>query len=273
MADVEVGQVGERRPVRGDNCSASCHCCCCDQQIMRSARRALAAHLDEQPRMNLSDRDVIGDHWDHGEYVLQERGPRRRRLSRSEERTDSELGDRNRRDGDIVLIGDHIIKGVARPVGVDEERRVEQEPSQDRSSTSSNRRMEDSSADQLASRRCRRSRAFASAPRPGLAGSRWAMGFPRRMTVKCSPRCSTASRMSAKFRAASVALTSGTRSDYQMCRRMSPRSPSTGLQWTMSAPGSGRARSPRSSTQTVKGMSSRTSSSPSAMPRLRISPA
>jgi hypothetical protein len=48
--------------------------------------------------------------------------------------------------------------------------------------------------------------------------------------VKCSPRCSTASRMSAKLRAASVALTSGTRSDYQMCQRMSPMSPSRGLQ-------------------------------------------
>jgi hypothetical protein len=34
--------------------------------------------------------------------------------------------------------------------------------------------------------------------------------------VKCSPRCSTASRMSEKFLAASVALTSGTESDYQI---------------------------------------------------------
>ncbi|MDQ6909429.1 MAG: hypothetical protein M3Z84_01390 [Actinomycetota bacterium] len=52
--------------------------------------------------------------------------------------TDSQLGDRDRRDGYVVLIGDHITEGVAGPVGVDEERRVEQEPDQDRSRISTN---------------------------------------------------------------------------------------------------------------------------------------
>jgi hypothetical protein len=72
------------------------------------------------------------------------------------------------------------------------------------------------SVDQARSGRCRRSSALASAPRPPCAGSRWATVFPRRTMVKCSPRCSTASRRSAKFRAASVAVMSGTESDYQM---------------------------------------------------------
>jgi len=230
VADLEVGQVGERCGVRGDDRPARRRCGCGDQQVVRSARRSLAAHFDEQSRVSLGDRYVVGDHGERCEYVLDESGPRCSGLSRSEQRTNSELGDGDRRDGDVVLIGDHLVEGVAGSVGVDEERRVEQEPPQDRSSISTNRRMEDSSSDQFASRRCRRSKAFASAPSPGRAGSRCAMGFPRRTTVKCSPRCSTASRMSAKFRAASVALTSGTRSDYQMCRRMSPMSPSRGLQ-------------------------------------------
>ena len=66
------------------------------------------------------------------------------------------------------------------------------------------------------SRRWQRSKALTSAPRPVLTGSSWATTFPRRTIVKCSPRCSTASRMSEKFLAASVALTSGTESDYQI---------------------------------------------------------
>ena len=64
--------------------------------------------------------------------------------------------------------------------------------------------------------RRRLSRALTSAPRPVLTGSSWATSRPRRTIVKCSPRCSTASRMSEKFLAASVALTSGTESDYQI---------------------------------------------------------
>jgi len=66
------------------------------------------------------------------------------------------------------------------------------------------------------SRRLRRSRALTSAPLPALTESIWATTLPRRTIVKRSPRCSTASRMSEKFLAASVALTSGAESDYQM---------------------------------------------------------
>lgn len=126
MPDLETGQVGERRCVRGDDRSARCGCRCGDQQIVRSARHALAAHLDEQSRMSLGDRDVVGDHWDRGEYVLHERCPRDSLLLCSEQCTDSQLSDRDRRDGYVVLIADHVIEGVARPVSVDEERRVEQ---------------------------------------------------------------------------------------------------------------------------------------------------
>lgn len=73
------------------------------------------------------------------------------------------------------------------------------------------------------SRLCRRSMDLASAPRPVLTGSSWATTRPRRTIVKCSPRCSTASRMSENFLAASVALTSGTRSDYQIELRTTTR--------------------------------------------------
>jgi hypothetical protein len=62
MPDLEVGQAGERRGVRSDDRPSGCHGGCGDQQIVSSTPRALAAHLDEQPRMSLSDGDVVGDH-------------------------------------------------------------------------------------------------------------------------------------------------------------------------------------------------------------------
>ncbi len=208
---VEVGQVGEGRGVSRDDRPAGRSCCRRDQQVVRSAWCALAAHLHEQTSVSLGNCDVVGDHRDRCEDILDERLPRSGSPSRSEQRADPQLSDGDRCDRDIVLVSDHLVQGAAGTVGVDEKRRVEQQPRQDRTSTSTNRRREESSSDQLASGWCRRSKAFASAPSPGLAGSRCAMGFPRLTTVKCSPRCSTASRMSAKLRAASVALTSGTK--------------------------------------------------------------
>lgn len=138
MPDLEVGQAGERRGVRSDHRPPRCHGGRGDQQIVSSTRRALAAHLDEQPRMSLSDCDVVGDHWDCREHVLDERCPRSSLLPCSEQCTNPQLGDRDRRNGDVIRIGDHLIERVTRAVGVDEERRVEQEPSQDRSSISTN---------------------------------------------------------------------------------------------------------------------------------------
>lgn len=138
MPDLEVGQAGKRRGVRSDDRPSRCHGGRGDQQIVSSTRRALAAHLDEQARMSLSDGNVVGDHWDGREHVLDERCPRSHLLPCSEQRTNPQLGDRDRRNRDVIRICDHLIERVTRAVGVDEERRVEQEPSQDRSSISTN---------------------------------------------------------------------------------------------------------------------------------------
>lgn len=126
MPDLETGHVGERRRVRGDDRSARCGCRRSDQQIVRTAGHALATHRDEQSRMSLGDRDVVDDDWDRREQLLHERCPRRSLLPCSEQCTDSQLSDRDRRDGHVVLIGDHLIEGVARAVSVDEKGRVEQ---------------------------------------------------------------------------------------------------------------------------------------------------
>jgi hypothetical protein len=52
----------------------------------------------------------------------------------------AELGDGDGGDGDVVLVGNHLVQAPPGTVGVDEERRVEQEPGQGRSSISTSRR-------------------------------------------------------------------------------------------------------------------------------------
>lgn len=138
MPDLEVGQAGERGGVRSDDRASRCHRRRGDQQIVRSTRGALAAHLDKQSRMSLSDSEVVGDHRDRGEHVLDKRCPRCTLLPCSEQSADPQLGDRDRRNGYVVHIGDHTVERVARAVGIDEERRVEQKPRQDRFSISTN---------------------------------------------------------------------------------------------------------------------------------------
>lgn len=177
---------------------------------MSASRRALATHLHQQASMRLGDRDVVRDHRDGLEDVFDERRSAGSRLATCEKGADAQLGDRDGGDGNVIVIGDRLVQAIAAPVGIDEERRVEEQPGQDRSSISSNRRVDERSSAQLGSRRWRCSTAFTSMPSPGLAGSSRATARPRRTTVKCSPRCSTASRRSANLRAASVALTSVT---------------------------------------------------------------
>jgi hypothetical protein len=130
--------------------------------------------------------------------------------------SDQKLGDSDRCKGNLVIVVDGMVQRCSLPVGVDKERGVEEEPAQSRVSISSSSRTEAMSRAKLRSGLCRCSTAFTSAPRPVLTGSNCATTLPRLTIVNRSPRCSTASSRSEKFLAASVALTSGTKSDYQI---------------------------------------------------------
>ena len=112
-------------------------------------------------------------------------------------------------DSYLVIVVDGIVQRSSLPVGVDNERGVEEEPAQGPVSVSSSSRAEAMSPAKLRSGFCRRSTAFTSTPRPVLTGSNCATTLPRLTIVNRSPRCSTASSRSEKFLAASVALTSG----------------------------------------------------------------
>jgi len=123
--------------------------------------------------------------------------------------TDEKLCDRDGGNGHLVVIVDCLVELKPGAVGVDEEGGVEQKPAQGRSSIWSRSWTEAMADANPRSGPWRRSMALTSAPLPVVTGSSWATTLPRRRIVKCSPRCSTASRMSEKFLAASVALTSG----------------------------------------------------------------
>ncbi len=168
--------------------------------------------------MGFGDFDVVVENRDGGDHIFDVRGSRGPVPARCEQGTHSEFGNGDRGDGHVVVVIDGVVEIIIGSLGVDEKRGIEQESAHVRSSISSSPRTASRSFAQSVSRRWRRRSAFTSAPRPPLIGSSCATVLPRRTIVKCSPRCSTASRRSAKLRAASVAVTSGMESDYQMTR-------------------------------------------------------
>ncbi len=166
--------------------------------------------------MRLGDVDAVRENRDGGNDVLDEGTPRGFPPPPCQQCTHAKLSDRDGRNRDIIVVVDHVVELIAGPLGVDEEGGVEQQTSHDRSSTSTRALTSSRSFAQSASGRWRRNSFFTSAPSPRFIGSRWAIALPRRTIVNCSPRCSMASRRSAKFRAASVAVMSGMNSDYQI---------------------------------------------------------
>src|SRR5581483_976031 len=123
-------------------------------------------------------------------------------------------GDRSHRH--VVLVSNHVVEGFAVPLDVDQDRRVDDQSFQRRSSIGSADRIRLTSSTQLESHEAARSSLFTASPRPAPAGPICATARPRRTTTNVSPRDSTASRTSANLRAASVAVTLLTESDYQI---------------------------------------------------------
>jgi len=219
----DAGKVVERACIGSHDRATRGPCGRGNDEVVSAARNALAAHGDEQLGVRFRDGSVVCDCRNDGNDLVDEGLAPSALLARRERHADSELGDGDCGDRDVVVVIDDVVESVARPFGVDEECRVEQEPAQDRSSISTSSRIDARSFDHPASIKRRRSNFLTSAPRPLVTGSRWATGLPLRTIVKCAPSCSTASRRSAKFRDASVELISGTKSDYQILGRVAAR--------------------------------------------------
>lgn len=106
------------------------------------------------------------------------------------------------------------------PLCVDQEGRIEQQETQDRSSTVSSRRVSARSLAQPGSSRCARSTDLMSLPRPWWGGSRCTTALPLRMIVKRSP--APPRRGDQRSGAASVALMSAMTSNYQIIAASPP---------------------------------------------------
>lgn len=166
--------------------------------------------------MRTGHRDVVIDDRNRVRHFLDELTPTGSGSAPAQLDPNQEFSDGHGGNGNVVFVLDDLVKGSAGTVCVNKERRVEQEPAQERSSSSRRTRTDRRSLAQVRSVACLRSSALTSRPRPVLTGSSWATALPRRTMVNRSPRCSTASSMSEKLLAASVALTSVMRSDYHI---------------------------------------------------------
>jgi hypothetical protein len=120
---------------------------------------------------------------------------------------DGQLGRRDRGDRDVVVIADQRVEPIeTEPVGVDQDRGVEDQPRQwSVDGPTLLRRARNSSA-HSGSRPRSRNALFNARPVPPAAGPIVATTRPRRTTTNVSPSDSTLSRSSEKPRAAAVAL-------------------------------------------------------------------
>ena len=169
-------------------------------QATRSSR------VREQAGVDASDLQVVLLDWNGRENSFDEGGtaPPVPRIGELDSNQQLGRGDGGNRD--VVLVVDQTLDGVAHALGSDKNRRVENQPFQERSSTPRRARIAWRSWAQLASGGFARRIAFTLFPSAPAAGPMRATGRPRRRTTKVSPRFSTASSSSENLRAASVAV-------------------------------------------------------------------
>jgi hypothetical protein len=214
------GQTVEGTTVGTDDRAAGRCCGRCDDQVVGTAGSTGSMHCDQQARVPQCDGLVVGQDRNRGSDLVDVRLASCSLSCGRQHDTDGELGESDCCNSDVVIVFDEVVQIGGASFGVDEEGGVEQEERHGRVSTSSRSRTSSRSLAHRVSGRCRRRSALASAPRPRVTGSMWATALPRRVMVYRSPACSTASRRSANLRAASVAVTSGMKSDYQITRRV-----------------------------------------------------
>jgi hypothetical protein len=135
-ADGDAGKVLEGGGVSREDSAAGSPRGGGDDQVVRSSWETLPPDGYEQLSVGGGDVEVIGQDLERRRDVIHERLALSALLPVSQLDPNQQLGHGDRRDGDVVVVGNELVKVVARPLGVDQERGVEQEPGQDRSSTS-----------------------------------------------------------------------------------------------------------------------------------------
>ena len=200
-----------------------------DDQIVRAAGPAAASSVGEQDAMRPRHIEVVGLDRDR----LQDRGkkplPLCSPLAIGQLDSDRQLGDADRGDCHVVLISDQLLQRPrALALGIDQSRRVEDQSRQCSGGDPTLSRNSRNSPAHAASGRCARSASLSARPVPPPAGPIVATARPWRTTTYDSPSPSTLSSTSENRRAASVALTCFTESDYQIpILRLAPSTPAS----------------------------------------------
>lgn len=187
--NLNPGEVGEGGVVGAHNGAACGPRGGGDDQVVRAPGPSLASDMNHQLSMDISDFTVVVQHGDDLQDVLEEGEAGCPVRARGQKYAGSELCCGDRGDGDLVVIADGVVERTSRTFGVDEKGRVEEEPGQ-RSSSSTTDRTAAKSCNHGRSGRCRRSSSFTFAPWPSFIGSRLATALPRRTIaiVKVKPR-------------------------------------------------------------------------------------
>lgn len=202
----DPGEVDEPSRISRDHRPAPRDGSGCDQEIVCSSRASRASSVRQQPGVGPGDLEIVRLDRDGREDVIDEAGPSLLPLAVREFDPDEEFRCRDRGDGHVVVVRDDRIEGGRRALGRDEDRRVDDQSFQRRSSIASDARTSRSSDAQRRSGGVERKISFTRLPFAARAGSMRATARPRRTTRKLSPRRSTESSSSEKRLAASVAL-------------------------------------------------------------------
>jgi hypothetical protein len=122
--DGDAGEVPKRRRVGRDNGAVRGLGGGGDDELVGTSREALPADGHEEFGVGGGDIEVVAQngHCDHD--VVDERLPASTLSTLRQLDADAEFGHGDRRDGDVVLVGDQLVEVVARPLRANQERRV-----------------------------------------------------------------------------------------------------------------------------------------------------
>lgn len=164
--DGNVREITERPGVGRDHGAVRCLRSGGDDEIVSSSPDAFSADGNKQSGVGRGDVDVVAQDRNSGDDVVHERLAPGTVPALGQLNADAQFGHGDRRDGHFVVVGDQLIEVITGPFRIDQEGRVEEQPVQDRSSTSTSWRSATSSSAQLASVPWRRRTSFNAPPVP-----------------------------------------------------------------------------------------------------------
>jgi len=121
----EPWQRGKRLSVGAYDGAIVCDRCCSDDQIVSAARQPYSARVRKQGRVDARHGEVVGLDRHAPEDAFHELLAAVATLLRREFHPNKELGSGDRRDGDVVVVGNDGVEGATDALAGDEHARIE----------------------------------------------------------------------------------------------------------------------------------------------------